>query len=57
MVLYERLDGFEIGLNHLLHERVEVNLALPPEQLFRLCRVAEEQAGSIQAISDVAPRI
>ena len=56
LVLDGVLRRLQIRENHLLHERVEVDLALPPEQLLRLCGVAEEQASRIQVISDVAPR-
>ena len=47
LVLDGVLRRLQIRENHLLHERVEVDLALPPEQLLRLCGVAEEQAGII----------
>ena len=46
----------QIRENHLLHERVEVDPALP-EQLLRLCGVVEEQADRTEAISSVASRI
>ena len=57
LILDEVARRLEVLADHLPHQRVEVDLALPPEQLLRLCGVAEEQAGRIQAISDVAPTI
>jgi len=31
-------------MNHLFDEAVEIDLALPPEEPFSLCRIAKEQA-------------
>ena len=47
VVLYERLDGFEIGLNHLLHERVEIDLALPAEDALGLRWIAQKQPETV----------
>lgn len=40
MILDEALSGLEIGLDHLLDERIEINLALPPKETLSLGRVA-----------------
>ena len=44
LVLYERFCRLEIGLDHLLHQRVKVHLALPSKDTLSFCRVTEKQA-------------
>ncbi len=44
LVLDKVARRLEVLVDHLFHERVEVNLALPPELLLRFCGVAEQQA-------------
>ena len=44
-VFNERFGSLEIHLDHLLDERVEVDLALPAEHALRLRGVAEQESG------------
>ena len=48
LVLNEVVRRLEILVNHLLHERVEVDLALPPEQSLRLRGVTVQQAAGVK---------
>lgn len=43
LVLDQRLCGLEVGRDHLLDERIKVDLALPAKELLSLRWVAEEE--------------
>ena len=57
LVLDERLRCFEIGFDHFLNERVEVDLAPPSKELLRLRRVAEQEAVGRGQVPHMAIRI
>lgn len=43
LILHERCRRLQVGLNHLLHERLEIHLALPSKQALGFGRVSEQK--------------
>jgi len=42
LILDQAPSSLEIGLDHLLDQRIEIDLALPPEKTLCLCRVTQQ---------------